>query len=102
MRQTITGGLLIAIPALFNVGITLLAKRFDYPDVLRQPTDEISSKFREGGSSLVLIWWEFAVAAILFAPLAVLLAGQLGDSDRTDCGSVIGPWSPSLGGNSSA
>jgi Domain of unknown function (DUF4386) len=45
----------------------------------------VLKRFREGGSSLFLIWWVFAVSAMLFAPLTVLLAGELGDSD----GSVV-------------
>jgi len=60
-----------------------LAQRFDYPDVLRQPTDEVLRRFREGGSSLVLIWWGFALSAVLFAPLVVLVGTQLGDADRS-------------------
>jgi Domain of unknown function (DUF4386) len=83
MSETVTAAFLIAVPILFNVGFTLLAQRFDYPDVLRQPTDEVLKRFREGGSSLLLIWWEFAVSAVLFAPLAVLLAGELGDANET-------------------
>lgn len=61
----------------------LLAQRFDYPDVLRQPTDEVLRRFRAGGSSLVLIWWGFTLSAVLFAPLAVLVGTQLGDADRS-------------------
>ena len=60
-----------------------MAQRFDYPDVLRQPTDEVLRRFREGGSSLVLIWWGFALSAVLFAPLVVLVGTQLGDADRS-------------------
>ena len=83
MSETVTGVALIGVPILFNVGFALLAQRFDYPDILRQPTHEVLRRFREGGSSLVLIWWLFAFSAVLFAPLAVLLAGELGDADRT-------------------
>ena len=83
MSETVTGAVLIAVPILFNVGFTLLAQRFDYPDVLRQPTHEVLQRFREGGPSLLLIWSGFALSAVLFAPLAVLLAGELGDADPT-------------------
>ncbi len=83
MSETVTGVVLIAVPVLFNVGFTLLAQRFDYPDVLRQPTNEVLLRFRQGGSSLLLIWWVFALSAVLFSPLAVLLAGELGDADPT-------------------
>jgi hypothetical protein len=79
----ITGAFLIVVPVLFNVGFTLLAQRFDYPDVLRRPTPEVLARFRAGGSSLLVIWWVFALSAVLFAPVVVLLAGELGDADGT-------------------
>lgn len=82
MSETVTGATLIAVPILFNAGFTLLAKRFDYPDVLRRPTHEVLEHFRQAGSSLLLIWLLFAISAVLFAPLVVLLAGELGDADR--------------------
>lgn len=52
MSETVTGAALIALPILFNVGFTLLAMRFDYPDVLREPTHEVLKRFREGGTRL--------------------------------------------------
>ena len=75
--------MLIAVPVLFNVTFTLLAQRFDYPDVLRRPSHEVLERFRAGGSSLILIWWAFALSAVLFAPLAVLLGIALDDADAT-------------------
>jgi hypothetical protein len=83
MSETVTGVFLVALPILFNVTFGLLAARFDYPDVLREPTNEVLSRFREGGAALLLIWWGFAISAVLFAPLAVLLAGELGDANGT-------------------
>ena len=47
MRDTVTGVVLIAVPILFNVSFALLAQRFDYPDVLRRPTDEVLKRFRQ-------------------------------------------------------
>jgi len=83
VSRTVAGGFLIGVPILFNVGFGLLAQRFDYPDVLRRPTHEVLSRFRAGGSSLIVIWWVFAFSAVLFAPLAVLLAGEIPDADGT-------------------
>jgi Domain of unknown function (DUF4386) len=77
------GIVLIAVPILFNVGFGLLAQRFDYPDVLRRPTHEVLERFRAGGASLILIWWLFALSAVLFTALAVLLAIAVDDADRT-------------------
>ncbi len=67
----------------FNVGFTLLAQRFDYPDILRRPTDEILERFRVGGTGLILIWWAFALSAVLFAALAALLAIAVNDAEPT-------------------
>jgi hypothetical protein len=83
VSRAVAGGFLIGVPVLFNVGFGLLAQRFDYPDVLRRPTHEVLSRFRAGGSSLIVIWWMFGLSAVLFAPLAVLLAGELADADGT-------------------
>src|SRR3954447_7697044 len=83
MSETVTGAMLIGVPILFNVGFSLLAKRFDYPDILRRPTHVVLARFRQGGPSLLVIWWVFALSAVLFAPLVVLLAGELGDADAT-------------------
>jgi Domain of unknown function (DUF4386) len=73
--------LLIALPLAFNAAFALLAAKFDYPDILRQPTAEILARFRAGGSGLVLLWWGFAITAVLFAPLAVLVSASLAEAD---------------------
>jgi hypothetical protein len=80
---TIAGVLLIAVPMAFNAAFGLLAARFDYPDVLRRPTAEVLEAFRAGGEALVLLWWAFALTAILMAPLVVLLSSALPDADAT-------------------
>ena len=77
------GLFLIGVPLAFNVGFAGLAARFDYPDVLRRPTREVLAAFRAGGMSLVLLWWGFALTAVLLAPLVVLFAAALPDADQT-------------------
>jgi hypothetical protein len=79
--MTIAGLLLIIVPLAFNTAFTLLAVRFDYPDILRQPTVEVLSRFRAGGSSLVMTWWAFAATALLMVPLVVLLSQVVDDAD---------------------
>jgi hypothetical protein len=81
--QTVAGIVLIAMPVAFNLSFALLGARFDYPDILRQPTDEVLARFRQGGTTLVLIWWAFALTAVLFAPLVVLLSAAIDDTDQT-------------------
>jgi hypothetical protein len=82
-EQDVAGLVLIVVPIVFNVGFSLLAQRFDYPDILRRPSHEVLERFRAGGTGLILIWWLFALSAVLFAALAVLLAIALDDADRT-------------------
>ena len=81
--QTLAGTLLIVLPIAFNVAFGLLAARFDYPDILRQPTGEVLARFRAGGTSLMLIWWGFALTAVVLAPVVVLLARAIDDADAT-------------------
>lgn len=73
--------LLIALPIAFNVAFAALAKVFDYPDILRRSTGEVLERFRAGGARLVLLWWGFAMTAVLFAPLAILVASALDGAD---------------------
>ena len=71
------------MPIGFNVSFALLGVRFDYPDILRRPTDEVLSDFAQGGTTLVLIWWAFALTAVLFAPLVILFSAAIYDADPT-------------------
>jgi len=41
----ITGLLLIIVPIAFNVTFLLLGRAFEYPDILRKPTDYILQQF---------------------------------------------------------
>jgi hypothetical protein len=68
--------LLILLPLAFNVFFFLLARQFDYPDILRRPTGDILTRFEAGGVTLKLLWFGFMLTAVLFAPLAVLV-GQV-------------------------
>ena len=74
---TAAGCLLIASAIWFNVWFSVLAKRFDYPDILRRPTDEILERFRAGGSSLILTWWAFMLSGALLIASVVLLSRVL-------------------------
>jgi hypothetical protein len=80
---TLAGLLLVAVPLAFNAAFTLLAARFDYPDILRRPTSEVLERFRAGGTGLVVLWWAFALTAVLLAPLAVVVARAISDADGT-------------------
>jgi len=79
----VAGVLLIAVSIAFNSAFALLATRFDYPDILRESTPEVLARFRAGGTSLVLLWWAFALTALLMVPLVVLLSNAITDADPT-------------------
>jgi hypothetical protein len=80
---TVAGLLLIVVAIGFNAAFALLAARFDYPDILREPTADVLAKFRAGGAQLVLLWWAFALTAVLMVPLVVLLSSAISDADPT-------------------
>jgi Domain of unknown function (DUF4386) len=80
---TLAGLALIALPIAFNAAFALLGMRFDYPDILRRPTAEVLARFSEGGAALVLLWWAFALTAVLFAPVAVLFSQAIPDANGT-------------------
>jgi Domain of unknown function (DUF4386) len=73
-----TGVLLIIAPVWFNASFALLAKRFDYPQILRRPTGEILERFRAGGTSLILLFWTFMLSGLLLIAAAVWLGRVLG------------------------
>jgi hypothetical protein len=77
------GAVLIGVPLAFNAAFAALAARFDYPDVLRHPTKDVLQKFRDGGRSLQLLWWAFALTAVAMVPLVVLLGAAIDDADPT-------------------
>lgn len=68
---------LAAAMLLFLVAATLpyswLIEHFGYDDVLREPVADILTKFHAGGSPLVLAWFAFAMSALLFIPVALLM-----------------------------
>jgi hypothetical protein len=83
MTQVLTGLLLLVLPVAYNLLYTLLARSFDYPDILRQPTDQVLARFAAGGSRLVLLWWGFTMSAVLLAPAVVLVSATLTDANPT-------------------
>ncbi|HEX2989708.1 MAG TPA: DUF4386 domain-containing protein [Anaerolineales bacterium] len=70
---TVTGLLLILVPIAFNVTFFLLQRAFEYPDILRKPTDTILRRFQEGGPSLRRLWYAFTFSAVLFTPVPVMV-----------------------------
>ena len=79
--RTVAGVLLVVLPIAYNVVFVALARTFDYPDVLRRPTEQVLARFRAGGTGLVLLWWAFAMCAVLFVPTSVLLVSGMAEVD---------------------
>ena len=76
--EAVAGAFLIVAPIWFNATFLLLAKRFEYPDILRRPANEILERFHAGGSSLIVVWWMFMLSGLLLIPAGVLLGQALG------------------------
>jgi hypothetical protein len=81
--EALTGVLLIVLPVAYNVLYTLLARSFDYPDILRRSTAEVLERFAAGGTRLILTWWGFAMSAVLLAPTAVLVSATFADANAS-------------------
>ncbi len=77
--RRLAAALLIIVPATFTLCFTLLGSWFEYPDILRQPTVDILTKFQAGGASLVAVWYVLTLTALLFIPIAVLLHRALAE-----------------------
>jgi hypothetical protein len=71
--NTLTGSLLILVPIAFNAAFFLLQRAFEYPDILRKPTDTILKRFQRGGVPLRRLWYAFTFSAVLFTPVPVLV-----------------------------
>ena len=70
---TLTGLLLIVVPIAFNVTFFLLQRAFEYPDILRKPTDYVLRRYQEGGTPLRRLWYAFTFSAVLFTPVPILV-----------------------------
>jgi hypothetical protein len=75
---TLTGLLLIIVPLAFNITFFLLQRAFEYPDILRKPTEDILRRFKDGGAPLRRLWYAFALSAVLFTPVPVLVQQVFG------------------------
>ena len=66
-----TAAAMIAAAVLLNVAFTGLGTVFDYPDVLKQPADDVLATFRESQGAVSAWFLALAVGAALLAPVAV-------------------------------
>jgi hypothetical protein len=75
----IIGGLLIAGAIAVFIPYTILTIIFEYPDILRQDTGTILTKFHEGGNGLIWTWFAFAITGLPLLP-AYIMIGQMLES----------------------
>lgn len=71
-------GILLILGAIgILVPYTILTIIFDYPNILRQETGIILTKFHEGGNRLIWTWWAFAILGLPLLEAYVLLGQKL-------------------------
>lgn len=82
MKLSTTAGLgLITLGVGLNIPFAILGVTFGYPDILRQPTAEVLTRFHAGGTPLIATWYAFMAAALLLVPVAVLVHDALAPAD---------------------
>lgn len=77
MKNKITGSLFIIGAIALLIPYTMLTIIFEYPDILRQDTGVILTKFHEGGSKLILTWFAFAITGLPLLPAYIMLGQKL-------------------------
>jgi len=78
MKTEKTIGILLVIGALgVSIPYTILTIIFDYPNILRQETGIILTKFHEGGNPLIWSWWAFAILGLPLIEAYVLIGQKL-------------------------
>jgi hypothetical protein len=91
-HQRLTGILFIVGPLLVNIPYILLIMNFSYPDILREPTGDILTRFQAGGSGLIFTWLAFAWVGIplLFAIVMLQKVLEREDTPSLWIGTVVG------------
>ncbi len=79
--RRLTGIFFIVGAILVNIPFTLLMINFDYPDILRQPTAEILTRFQAGGNALIYTWLAFAWVGLPLLLGAIMLKRILADEN---------------------
>ena len=79
--RKLTGIFFIVGAILVNIPFTLLIVNFDYPDILRQPTAEILTRFQAGGDALIYTWLAFAWVGLPLLLGVIMLKRVLADEN---------------------
>jgi len=75
--ERIIGLLLIVGTVLLCVPYTILTVIFEYPQILREDTGMILTKFYTGGTPLIVVWWLFAIMGLPILEAYVLIGQKL-------------------------
>jgi hypothetical protein len=67
-----------SVSGLFMLAYTALGQSFNYPEILRQPADQILTRFDNQRADILPYWWAMMVAALLFIPVSALVARRTG------------------------
>lgn len=91
-HQRLTGILFIVGAVLVNIPYILLIMNFDYPDILREPSGLVLTRYQEGGTGLMLTWLAFAWVGIplLFAIVMLQKVLEREDTPYLWSGTVVG------------
>ena len=71
MNRKLTATLLVSAAVLTTVAFTALGSIFDYPDILKEPVDDILTAFRASQGPIIAWFTVLALSAALFAPIAI-------------------------------
>ena len=71
MNRKLTAALLVSAAVLTTVAFTALGSIFDYPDILKEPVDDILTAFRASQGPIIAWFTVLALSAALFAPIAI-------------------------------
>src|SRR4051794_5553506 len=76
-QRTATGALLLVFPFLIQIPFAILTATFRYPDILREPAALILRQYAQGGPSLTITWFLFAMAILPLLVGIVMLPGAI-------------------------
>jgi len=71
MNRKLTAALLFTAAVLTTVAFTALGTVFNYPDVLKEPVDDVLAAFRTSQTAVTAWFTVLALSAALLAPIAV-------------------------------
>lgn len=76
-QEKIIGSLILIGAIAVFIPYTILTIIFEYPDILRQDTATILTKFHHGGSKLIMTWFAFAIAGLPLLPAYIQIGKKL-------------------------